>query len=453
MKVDRLNRQLAWGDFFLLNLSFLIGYGVRFGTIFNFTDGDFPLFLMIFNLLWLVLASFLKTYRSNKLTDVETVVRSLLQLLVIHFLVTAALNGFLKTFYSRLFLTYTYGSLSLLLFLGRLAFIVFRKRWHRSGRGFYKVIVVGYTAETKEVISILQTQPEHGMKLMALFDDRHPGANGKFEEFKAFCAENQVDEIFCSLSGLKKSQVKSLIDYCDHHLIRLRLVPEYKGFEYAQSKVGFIGHVPVFFLRSIPLDIPLNRLLKRIFDIVFSLLVIVLILSWLIPILAIWIRIDSKGPIFFQQKRSGLNNEDFWCYKLRSMTVNTESDKKQAERGDIRITKVGAFLRKTSLDELPQFFNVLLGEMSVVGPRPHMVAHTEQYSQIIDKYMVRHLVKPGVTGLSQVKGYRGETKDPRMMRNRVKIDLFYLEHWTFLLDLKVVFLTVWNVVKGEANAH
>jgi exopolysaccharide biosynthesis polyprenyl glycosylphosphotransferase len=236
-------------------------------------------------------------------------------------------------------------------------------------------------------------------------------------------------------------------------LIRLRLIPEYKGFEYAQLKTDFLGHVPVFYLRVSPLDMPLNRWIKRIFDVVFSSIVILLVLWWLLPILGIIIKLESKGPIFFKQKRSGMNNHDFYCYKLRSMAVNRDQDEVQATKGDRRITRFGAFLRKTSLDELPQFFNVWWGDMSVVGPRPHMIAHTEQYRQLIDQYMVRHWIKPGVTGLSQVKGYRGETTDPRMMKNRIKVDVFYLEHWTFLLDLKVVLLTVYNALRGEDNAY
>jgi len=204
--------------------------------------------------------------------------------------------------------------------------------------------------------------------------------------------------------------------------------------------------------RHEPLNDRLNQLLKRAFDVAFSLGVLVFVLSWLIPLIALLIRLDSKGPIFFKQRRAGKEGKDFYCFKFRTMYVNKEADTKQASRNDSRITKVGRFLRKTSLDEFPQFLNVLLGDMSVVGPRPHPIALNERFSPVIEKFMVRHLVKPGVTGLAQAKGYRGETRELRQMVNRVRMDIFYVENWSFLLDLKIIFWTVFSVLKGDKNA-
>jgi len=189
-----------------------------------------------------------------------------------------------------------------------------------------------------------------------------------------------------------------------------------------------------------------------LFDIVFSLFVIVFIFPWLYPLLAIAIKMSSPGPIFFVQKRSGRLNHEFDCYKFRSMSVNKDSDRKQATAGDARITMVGRFLRKSNLDEMPQFINVLLGNMSIVGPRPHMLKHTKEYSQIIDKFMVRHLVKPGITGWAQVNGFRGATTEPRYMMKRVRYDLWYVENWSFFLDIQIIFMTVYNMIKGEKNA-
>jgi putative colanic acid biosynthesis UDP-glucose lipid carrier transferase len=191
---------------------------------------------------------------------------------------------------------------------------------------------------------------------------------------------------------------------------------------------------------------------KRTFDVVFAALVIVLLLSWLLPLIALLIKAESRGPILFKQLRTGKNGQPFYCLKFRSMRVNADSDSKQASKGDSRITKVGAFLRETSLDELPQFFNVLKGEMSVVGPRPHMLSHTEYYTQEIDNFMERHLIMPGITGLAQVSGYRGETKEVESMAKRVDADIKYVYNWSFLLDLKIVLLTVTQVFKGNENA-
>ena len=188
---------------------------------------------------------------------------------------------------------------------------------------------------------------------------------------------------------------------------------------------------------------------KRVFDIVFSIFVIIFMLSWLIPVIALLIKLESKGPTFFKQLRTGKDGLPFYCFKFRSMAVNAEADLQQASKADPRITKVGAFLRKTSLDELPQFLNVFYGEMSVVGPRPHMLCHTHNYSQMIDGFMDRHAVVPGITGLAQVCGYRGETKELESMANRVKADIGYIRNWSFLLDLKIVLLTVWQLSRND----
>jgi exopolysaccharide biosynthesis polyprenyl glycosylphosphotransferase len=195
-----------------------------------------------------------------------------------------------------------------------------------------------------------------------------------------------------------------------------------------------------------------NQYFKRTFDIAFSFLVIVLVFTWLFPILALLIKLSSKGPIFFKQQRSGKRNEVFTCYKFRSMKVNEDSDTIQAHKSDDRITGIGKFLRKTSMDELPQFLNVLNGDMSVVGPRPHMLKHTEEYSQIIDNFMVRHFVKPGITGWAQVHGFRGETHQDYKMRKRVQYDVWYIENWSFLLDIRIIFMTVRNLLLGDRNA-
>jgi putative colanic acid biosysnthesis UDP-glucose lipid carrier transferase len=195
-----------------------------------------------------------------------------------------------------------------------------------------------------------------------------------------------------------------------------------------------------------------NQMKKRVFDVVFSSIVIILVLSWLVPIVAILIKLDSKGPVFFKQLRSGKNNLKFLCFKFRSLHVNAEADSKQVVRRDARFTRIGRFLRKTNIDELPQFFNVLKGDMSIVGPRPHMLKHTEEYSTILNQYMVRHFVKPGITGLAQISGFRGEIKKHEQLHKRVEYDILYMENWSMWQDLKIIMLTVYITFKGDKNA-
>ncbi len=196
-----------------------------------------------------------------------------------------------------------------------------------------------------------------------------------------------------------------------------------------------------------------KRFFKRSFDILFSLFIMLFVFSWLYPILAILIKLESAGPVFFVQIRTGRNNRNFKCYKFRSMYINGDADKKQATLNDHRITRIGCFMRKTSLDELPQFFNVLIGNMSIVGPRPHMVVHTMEYSQLTEKYKARHTLRPGITGWAQILGLRGEVKSPEAMLKRVDADVWYLKNWSFLLDLKIIFLTFWITLKGDKNAY
>jgi putative colanic acid biosynthesis UDP-glucose lipid carrier transferase len=206
-------------------------------------------------------------------------------------------------------------------------------------------------------------------------------------------------------------------------------------------------------LRSIPFDNPINQIIKKLFDVIFSIVIIIFVLSWLTPLMFILVKLESKGPLFFKQTRDGLSGSKFVCYKYRSMYVNESSDDIQATREDVRVTKVGSFIRKTSIDELPQFFNVLIGDMSIVGPRPHMLSQTKKYAKTVDKFMVRHFIKPGITGLAQVRGYRGEVEKNEDMENRVKMDIFYIENWSFLLDLKIIGQTITNVLKGEHKAY
>ena len=261
-----------------------------------------------------------------------------------------------------------------------------------------------------------------------------------------------IKEVYVSLTTDRMGDVYHLLNEADKYCVRLKFVPDL-NYTSAPFNIEHMGEFPVISLRKEPLKNMNNRFKKRVFDIVFSSLVIIFILSWLYPILAAIIKIQSPGPVLFKQLRSGRDNIPFWCFKFRSMHANKHSDKQQASRNDSRITKIGKFMRRTSLDELPQFFNVLMGDMSVMGPRPHMLNHTEQYRTIIDKYMVRQFLKPGITGWAQVNGFRGETKEPILMEKRIQHDIWYMEHWSLMLDIKILFMTVINVLKGEENAY
>jgi putative colanic acid biosynthesis UDP-glucose lipid carrier transferase len=323
------------------------------------------------------------------------------------------------------------------------------------------LVIVGYSQAAEEIFRYCEDQTVRGYRFMGIFSDMPViGAlakhhMGEVEAVKAYAVQNRIDIIYCALPGSRKQDITDLMEFCERNTIRFRVIPSAESFipVVKASDLEFLGGVPVSKLRKEPLDRQVNRRLKRTFDIVFSLAVILFILTWLFPLLALAVKLSSRGPVFFKQKRLGRDNKEFTCWKFRSMRMNNEADVKQATKDDPRVTRVGRFLRKSNLDEMPQFWNVLLGHMSVVGPRPHPIRLNEQYRDIIDKYMVRHFVRPGITGWAQVNGFRGETSTPDLMERRVEMDVWYLENWSFWLDIKAVVKTVTNMLGKEKMAY
>lgn len=285
--------------------------------------------------------------------------------------------------------------------------------------------------------------------------DLNPKKELKTSLFEAihYSAKNKIHELYICIAPQELSDVKSLFKLADEKCLRIRFVPDIAGNFPDNSILQNIFHYPAISQRNEPLEDQNNRFIKRVFDVFFSLLVLIFILSWLYPLIGLLIKLQSPGPIIFKQLRSGENNEPFLCYKFRSMHMNKDSDLKQMTKGDSRVTKIGQFIRKTSIDELPQFFNVLKGEMSVVGPRPHMLNHTKQYNELTENFMVRHFVKPGITGLAQIRGLRGEITDMKYMQERINVDIEYLENWDIISDIKICFLTFYSIIKGDEKAY
>jgi putative colanic acid biosysnthesis UDP-glucose lipid carrier transferase len=323
------------------------------------------------------------------------------------------------------------------------------------------LVIVGDGPAAEEIFRYCEDQTVRGYRFRGIFNDEPIDGIlgqrrvGDVEAVKSFAIQNRIDILYCALPGTRRADITDLMEFCERNTIRFRVIPSAESFipVVKTSELEFHGDVPVSKIRREPLDSAFARGIKRAFDIVFSFCVIVFIFSWLFPLLALMVKLSSKGPVFFKQVRLGKDNKEFVCWKFRSMRMNKEADSKQATKNDPRVTKVGAFLRKSNLDEMPQFFNVFMGQMSVVGPRPHPLRLNDQYRDIIDKYMVRHFVRPGITGWAQVNGFRGETRTPELMERRVELDVWYLENWSFLLDLKIVVKTVTNMLGKEENAY
>ncbi|MBL7953624.1 MAG: exopolysaccharide biosynthesis polyprenyl glycosylphosphotransferase [Flavobacteriales bacterium] len=323
------------------------------------------------------------------------------------------------------------------------------------------LVIVGDGPAAEEIFRYCEDQTVRGYRFRGIFNDEPIDGIlgqrrvGDVEAVKSYAIQNRIDILYCALPGTRRADITDLMEFCERNTIRFRVIPSAESFipVVKTSELEFHGDVPVSKIRREPLDSAFARGIKRAFDIVFSFCVIVFIFSWLFPLLALMVKLSSKGPVFFKQVRLGKDNKEFVCWKFRSMRMNKEADSKQATKNDPRVTKVGAFLRKSNLDEMPQFFNVFMGQMSVVGPRPHPLRLNDQYRDIIDKYMVRHFVRPGITGWAQVNGFRGETRTPELMERRVELDVWYLENWSFLLDLKIVVKTVTNMLGKEENAY
>ena len=327
------------------------------------------------------------------------------------------------------------------------------KRYRSIFKGnIRKTIILGKTAQSKSLEKFLTDTPAYGFlnKKIVCFKDR---SKLDLNEIFNYITDEGIDEIFCSISELNNKDLLAVVNYADNNLKVVKFIPDRSKVLSKKLQHDYYGIIPILTFRTIPLDDPFSALLKRVFDIVFSFTVIVLILSWLTPLIALVIKVESKGPVFFTQLRNGYNFKSFKCFKFRSMVTNPKADLEQVTRGDTRITVFGQLLRKTSMDEMPQFFNVLKGDMSVVGPRPHMLSHTDKYAKKIDKFMVRHFVKPGITGLAQVSGFRGEVETDKDIIGRVQHDIFYIENWSFFLDLKIIFQTLFNTIKGEEKAY
>ena len=365
--------------------------------------------------------------------------------------------------FSWRFMVPLYGGALLVMLFFRFIIRWVLKRYRSLGRNSNSAIFVGDVSRIAELFKRMTADASTGYRVKGYFADapvqlamdlgvEYLGTPANFAEVMT-SQKKKIDYVYCTLTDERSMELHEILHYCETNLIRFCSIPAAFSYVKHTMAIEMMANTPVFYVHNEPLESTSNRALKRFFDVVFSFLVLCTIFPIVFVIFGTWIKLSSPGPIFFKQKRSGLGGKEFWCYKFRSMRQSAEADTKQATRDDPRKTRVGELMRKTSIDELPQFINVLRGEMSVVGPRPHMIKHTEQYSQIIESYMVRHFVKPGITGYAQVTGYRGETSELWQMEGRVQRDIWYIEHWSLSLDLFIIYKTVANALGGEDKAY
>lgn len=353
-------------------------------------------------------------------------------------------------------------SLVLLLFVWLTIYRVFvhlaLDRYRTFGGNIRNAVIIGYDKLGFNLYDLINRKPHYGIRCNGIYaineepkiNDRYP-FRGLIEDFKELDFSS-VDFIYLS-DRLEKKTKDMIINLGDQYAKKVKLLPEIKTDALKTFVLRRYENVSIIDINNLPLDHVLNRFIKRSFDVLFSFVMVVLVLSWMYPLFGLLIKLESKGPVLFKQKREGKDGNWFVCLKFRTMRLNDMADRVWAAKDDPRTTRFGAFLRRTSLDEFPQFLNVLFGQMSIVGPRPHPLSLNEAYRSKVEKFAKRHESRPGVTGLAQAMGYRGEINEFHQMSSRVKLDRFYLQNWSFFLDLKIIFLTMYGVAKGQDKAY
>jgi putative colanic acid biosynthesis UDP-glucose lipid carrier transferase len=439
-------------------------------VVFYISDKEYlqPSFLIYINVFWIISSFFSGFYNVFRHTNFFRV----LSLLAVQFLIFFL--GFF-TYFSlfregnvvnnqTIILVTIFSGITIL----KYSFIYALKKYRAKGNNFRKVIVLGSDETAKKIIKLFKEKKELGYQVSGIFSDKKASNQklykGSIEKCYSFILEENIDEVYCSLSELHKEEVKKITIFANENNIVIKLIPNANELYNKSYKTEYYeDSLLVLNVNKLPFESVESKIIKRIFDVAFSLFILVFLMSWLTPIIWILIKLESKGPAFFKQKREGLKGKLFVCYKFRSMKINIDSNHKHTNykhtnhkhtvKNDVRVTKLGAFLRKTSLDELPQFFNVIRGNMSVVGPRPHLKSLSVEYQKNVNNYLERHTMKPGITGLAQVRGYRGEIKKKSDIKNRIRLDIFYIENWSILLDVKIIVQTLFNVYKGEEKAY
>ncbi|GGZ19298.1 undecaprenyl-phosphate glucose phosphotransferase [Echinicola pacifica] len=400
---------------------------------------------------WVVLVIFRKDYKVGRTTDYLFTLQKLFGTILWFFSIISVLWIAFQAYHlSRLFLLVDAVAMMGLLSIYRVGTHIALKQYRAGGGNYRNAVIVGKGGTSFKLAKVFQSRKDFGINFLGYYDDLSDciDTRGSLATFFEEVKEMELDIIYIN-ERLDLGTIKKIISYADEHYIKVKVIPG--GNLQLEKNLSFskYGDFFVINVNAIPLDSFINRWSKRVFDILFSLFITVFVLSWMIPLFGLLIKLESPGPMFFVQQRNGENNKVFKCLKFRSMTPNDYADTQQATQNDPRVTRIGRFLRSSSLDEMPQFLNVLIGDMSIVGPRPHTVPMNETFKTQIEKYNTRHKIKPGITGLAQVKGYRGEIIMPYQIRSRVRLDYFYVQNWTMWMDVKIVLKTIRELVNSQ----
>lgn len=447
-------------DLILLNLVFILSAVLAQSWEILLQRNYMFILLALLNLVWYFYSNLTGFYNDFFTRRFSTQFFNIIKSSVVQVLITIAFIFFVKEdLFTRNFIIYLGVFLTIAISIRTVIFKKSLKHLHKKGISVRNLIIIGAGETGKNFKETICDVPEFGYRFIGFVDDETTDEYylGKISELDKILKSYQVDDVVIALPEEETSLLDEVIRICNINAVKVHLIPDYFRFLSNRFQVNSIGSFPVITARDEPLEEASRRFLKRSFDIVFSLFVIIFIFSWLFPLIALLIKLNSKGPVFYLQERVGVRDQKFRCYKFRTMRTDMQKvEFRPVTEDDPRVTPIGKFLRKSNIDELPQFFNVLKGEMSVVGPRPHPIPFHNKYSEYFEAIKLRHNVKPGITGWAQVHGYRGDVPDEEENRKRtlqrIKYDLWYIENWSFKLDLQIIMMTVWQMITGKTNA-
>jgi Undecaprenyl-phosphate glucose phosphotransferase len=417
--------------------------------------------LLMLNIVWYFSSAIIRFYDESGLRYlsfqlINIAKNSFIQIMVsVVFIFIAKEDLFTRNF----IVVYSTG----IFFFVSLRTILFRKflsSLRSKGKNLRNTIIIGAGEIGNNFSKLLNDNPDFGLQFLGFVDDDNSINKsmllGNTGELSSILTTNKIDEVIIALPAYASDKLNEVIKICNTNAVRTHIIPDYFKFISKKFQLNMMGNFPIITVRQEPLDEFQWRFIKRSFDLFFAIAILIFICSWLFPLIILLIKTSSKGPAIFVQDRIGKNNKIFKCYKFRTMYIN--SDKKSfvpTTKDDLRVTGIGKFLRKSNMDELPQIFNVLFGDMSFVGPRPHPIAFNNAYTELYDEIKLRHLVRPGITGWAQVHGLRGDVLDEEEQRirtiKRIEHDIWYIENWTFSLDLQIILLTVWQMIKADTK--
>lgn len=406
---------------------------------------------------WMFISTYTKIY-SKFLEErfIDYIRRFLLHIFCFSIILFAISGIKTENLYTNKESLYFLGILTCSTFIVKLILFYTFKFYQRTGKIVKeRILLIGQNKNSISFQKLLNEHPEMGVHIekQIFFSDDNIDSYSIKKILSNELNTKKIDSIYIAIdNGIQNLSIENIIKFAEENFIKIKYIFDTYIEDQLNLDLSFVDTFPIFTYKKLPLDFIFSRILKRIFDLSFSLIIFTLILWWVLPLIALMVFITQGRPILFKQKRNGLNGKEFDCLKFRTMRPHKHNNVKPTERDDPRVTKLGRILRKTSLDELPQFINVLKGEMSIVGPRPHMVSENEAYSEIIKRYALRHYVKPGITGLAQVKGYRGAIDSDKDMEMRIRTDIYYVRNWSFLLDLFIIYKTGKLMIFGDENA-